>query len=130
MATTDMGNYETANTLETFGFLPKMDQADIQAQVFAPLCSGCHSGPAGNVLPSGLDLSSAANSHANLVNVMSLQTTFDRVEPGNPDDSYLIRKLEGGPGIVGSQMPAVGPFLDQATINTIRQWITEGAQNN
>ena len=104
--------------------------ADIQAQVFGPLCAGCHSGPAGNVLPSGLDLSSTANSHANLVNVMSLQTTFDRVEPGNPDDSYLIRKLEGGPGIAGSQMPQGGPFLDQATINTIRQWITEGAQNN
>jgi mono/diheme cytochrome c family protein len=104
--------------------------ADIQVQVFGPRCSVCHSGPSGGGLPSGLDLSSAANSHANLVNVMSLQTTFDRVEPGNPDDSYLIRKLEGGPGIVGSQMPQGGPFLDQATINTIRQWITEGAQNN
>jgi hypothetical protein len=104
--------------------------ADIQAQVFGPRCSDCHSGPSGGGLPSGLDLSSAANSHANLVNVMSVQTAFDRVEPGNPDDSYLIRKLEGGPAIVGSQMPQGGPFLDQATINTIRQWITEGAQNN
>ena len=104
--------------------------AEIQAEVFGPRCSGCHSGPAGNVLPSGLDLSTAANSHANLVNVTSLQTMLDRVEPGNPDDSYLIRKLEGGPDIVDSQMPAGGPFLNQATINKIRQWITEGALNN
>ena len=29
----DMGNYETTQTLETFGFLPKMDQGAIQAQV-------------------------------------------------------------------------------------------------
>jgi hypothetical protein len=39
----------------------------------------------------------------------------------------LIRKLEGGPGIVGSRMPLVGPPLDQATIDSIRQWITAGA---
>lgn len=30
---TEIGNYETTNTLETFGFLPKMDQNEIQAQV-------------------------------------------------------------------------------------------------
>jgi len=30
---TDMGNFETTQTLETFGFLPKMDQNEIQAQV-------------------------------------------------------------------------------------------------
>lgn len=29
----DMGNYETLATLETFGFLPKFDAADIQAQI-------------------------------------------------------------------------------------------------
>jgi hypothetical protein len=52
------------------------------------------------------------------------------VEPGNPDDSYLIRKLEGGPNISGGQMPLGGPALDQATINQIRDWITAGAQNN
>ncbi len=104
--------------------------ADIQAQVFTPRCAGCHSGPTSSTLPSGMDLSSANASHAALVNVASLQVMLDRVEPGNPDDSYLIRKLEGAPGIAGSRMPQGGPFLDAATVNLIRQWISEGAENN
>lgn len=103
---------------------------DIQATVFGPRCSGCHSGPTGNNLPSGMNLSDSNASHAALVDVSSLQVAMDRVEPGNPDNSYLIRKLEGGPGIVGSRMPQGGPFLDQATIDMIRQWISDGAPNN
>jgi len=101
----------------------------IQTTVFTPICSGCHSG-GGAALPSVMNLSTAADSFANLVNVQSLQVgTLDRVTPGNPDDSYLIRKLEGGPGIVGDQMP-LGGALDQATIDMIRSWITDGAANN
>jgi hypothetical protein len=50
-----------------------------------------------------------------------------RVAPGNPGDSYLIRKLEGTPGIVGGRMPLSGAPLDQPTINSIRAWITNGA---
>jgi ribulose-bisphosphate carboxylase small chain len=32
-AATEIGNFETTSTLETFGFLPKMDMNEIQAQV-------------------------------------------------------------------------------------------------
>jgi len=104
--------------------------SQIQAQVFTPLCAGCHSGPTSGNLPSGMNLSSAANSHAALFNVASLQVpTTDRVEPGDPDNSYLIQKLGENPPS-GSRMPQGGPFLDQATIDMIRQWITEGALNN
>ena len=104
--------------------------SDIQPTVFTPICAGCHSGGGGS-LPSSLNLTSAADSHANLVSVASSQQqALNLVEPGNPDDSYLIRKLEGGPNISGGQMPQGGPFLSQATIDVIRQWITEGAQNN
>ena len=104
--------------------------ADIQAQVFSPICSGCHSGPTSNVLPAGMNLSNAAASHAALVNVASLQVAgLDRVTPGDPDNSYLIQKLEGT-AAVGSRMPQGGPFLDQPTIDMIRQWIADGAPNN
>jgi hypothetical protein len=104
--------------------------SQIQAQVFSTSCSGCHSGPTGNSLPSGMSLTSAANSFAALVNVPSLQVgSLDRVTPGDPDNSYLIQKLDGTAG-VGSRMPQGGPFLDQATMDMIRQWITDGAQNN
>ena len=102
----------------------------IQTQVFTPMCSGCHSGPTSDNLPSGMNLSSAAASHDALVNVASLQVALDRVEPGQPDNSYLIRKLEGGPDISGSRMPQGGPFLDQETVDMIRQWISDGAPNN
>lgn len=103
---------------------------EIQADVFNVNCTnaGCHTGPAGNILPTGMDLTSADASFANLVNVASLQQpALFRVNPGNADDSYLIRKLEGGPMIDGQQMPAIGGPLPQATIDRIRQWIEDGA---
>ncbi len=54
---------------------------------------------------------------------------LDRVEPGDPDNSYLIHKLEGTQA-VGDRMPQGGPFLDEETIGDIRQWIADGAPNN
>ena len=50
---------------------------------------------------------------------------FQRVEPADPDNSYLIQKLEGSASF-GAQMPIGGP-LNQETIDVIRQWITDGA---
>lgn len=102
--------------------------AEIQADVFTPTCSvsGCHDGE-GNVLPGVMNLTSTAESFDALVNVASIQVpSLDRVEPGDPDNSYLIHKLEGTQA-EGLRMPQGGPFLDQATIDDIRQWIADGA---
>lgn len=102
----------------------------IQNEVFTPTCavSGCHDG-GGGTLPRSMDLG-AGSSFGSLVNVQSEQVgSLNRVTPGNPDNSYLIRKLEGT-NSVGSRMPQGGPFLDQAMIDEIRQWITDGAQDN
>ena len=99
----------------------------IQTNVFTPRCSGCHNGT-GATLPGSLNLTSAGASHAALVGVASLEVpALQRVAAGNPNDSYLIRKLEGGPGIVANRMPLGGPFLAQPTIDSIRLWITNGA---
>ena len=46
----------------------------------------------------------------------------------DPDNSYLIHKLEGTQA-VGIQMPPAGP-LQQAIIDDIRQWIDDGALRN
>ena len=74
-----------------------------------------------------MNLSSAQNTFAALVNVASIQVpTLQRVEPNDPDNSYVIHKLEGTQ-TVGQRMPAGGPFLDQATIDQVRAWITAGA---
>ena len=36
----EMGNFETSQTLETFGFLPKFDMNDIQAQIAYIIANG------------------------------------------------------------------------------------------
>ena len=102
------------------------DFQSIQDNVFTPICVRCHSGAGA---PEGLALD-AAHSYALLVGVPSNEDAgLLRVKPGVPDSSYLVLKLQGSPGIVGVQMPFGGPPLPQATIDVIRQWITNGAAN-
>ncbi len=102
----------------------------IQTQVFSPICSGCHSGPTSSNLPSGMNLSSANASFTALVNVASLEVgSLNRVTPNDSGNSYLVQKLEGTQA-VGVRMPQGGPFLDQATIDMIKDWINDGAPNN
>jgi hypothetical protein len=113
-------------TFAVAGTLPTL--TSIQTNVFTPRCSGCHSG-AGAGLPGVMNLTSEAASRAALVGVASIEApALQRVAAGNPNNSYLIRKLEGGPNIVGNRMPLVGPPLPQTTIDSIRLWITNGAQ--
>lgn len=100
------------------------DFASIQEHVLTPICTRCHIGAGA---PQGLQLD-AAHSYALLVGVASSeQPAVLRVSPGDPDSSYLLRKLEGAPGISGEQMPFGGPYLPQATLDVIRQWIAAGA---
>lgn len=103
-----------------------MTLAEIQADVFTPICALCHTG-GGSELPFSMDLTTEQASFDSLVSVPSEQVTeLLRVNPGNPDDSYLIHKLEGTQA-VGDRMPQGGPFLDNATIQRIRGWIEDGA---
>ena len=111
---------------------PPVTLSQIQASVFTPICSGCHNGsnPPGGALPGSQNLT-AGNSFAALVGVASLeQPALRRVKAEDPDNSYLIQKLEGAASISGSRMPLGGPFLDQATIDEIKSWISSGAPNN
>jgi hypothetical protein len=104
-------------------FPPTLD--DIQNNVFTPSCalSFCH----GASMQAGLHLE-AGFSYDSLVNVASLEDpTRLRVEPFDPDNSYLICKLEACPTMVGQQMPLIGGPIPQATIDIIRDWISLGA---
>ena len=95
----------------------------IQENVFSAICTNCHVGAGA---PEGLRLEEGM-SHAMLVNVPSGEVpTLLRVEPGNPDDSYLVQKIEGTAS-VGAQMPLGGPALSDEQVAAIRQWITDGA---
>jgi Bacterial Ig-like domain len=102
------------------------DFQSIQDNVFTPICSKCHIGASA---PEGLQLD-AAHSYNLLVGVPSVEdASLDRVKPGDPDNSYMVLKIEGATGIVGGQMPLGETPLPQATINAMRQWIMDGAAN-
>lgn len=99
--------------------------AQIQAEIFSPICAECHIGA---IAPQGLRLDSLENSFDFLVGIDSAQVPeLLRVAPGDPDNSYLIRKIEGAIGIVGSQMPLGQAVLSSQQIGLIRDWILGGA---
>lgn len=99
--------------------------SEIQAAVLTPNCAtaGCHVGAGA---PQGLRLD-ADSSYGLLVGVPSSEVpSVLRVAPGNPDDSYLVQKLEGS-AAAGQRMPLGRQPLPGATIDVIRQWIVDGA---
>lgn len=97
---------------------------EIRQRVLNAICVACHTGPAA---PFGFVLD-VDQSHANLVGVVSAEAPpLLRVEPGNAPASYLIRKLDGAPGIVGERMPLGQPPLPAEVIDRIRAWINAGA---
>jgi hypothetical protein len=100
------------------------DFQEIQDTIFSPICSNCH---VGTGAPQGLRLDEG-NSYAMLVNVPSAQVSgLLRVNPGNPDASYIVQKIEGT-ATVGVRMPANGPpYLPQDRIDLVRRWISAGA---
>jgi len=71
--------------------------------------------------------------YENLVGVKSPTTGLVRVEPGKPDASYLIMKLEGtylSKGGSGARMPFGAEPLSADNIKLIRDWIAAGASKN
>jgi hypothetical protein len=143
----DVGNYK-ANKLYVNVKTPAAPNGAIRGQITASstpppaaptltqlkstafsVCGGCHTG-GGTSLPASMDLT-PGNIYASIVNVASVeQSTLKRVKPGDPGNSYVVLKLEGAAGITGARMPFGGPYLDQATIDQVRAWVTAGAQNN
>jgi len=97
--------------------------ATIQDTVFTPICAECHG--EGSV-SAGLSLN-AGSAFANLVGVASTQNpSLSRIAPNDPDNSYLVQKIEGIAAF-GSRMPLGGAPLPQETIDFIRQWVSNGA---
>ena len=91
---------------------------------------GCHastSPAADQSLAEGL-------AYVNVVNVPSQELpSMDRVEPGDPDQSYLVHKIQGthlDMGGSGLRMPRGQEPLSDDQIRLIRAWIQQGARNN
>jgi hypothetical protein len=90
-------------------------------------CTQCHSSTGRN--PSGgFDLNPDV-AYNNLVNASVREKAGAiRVIPGDPDNSYLVQKLEGSAAITGRRMPFSGPpYLTDGQIKIIRRWIQIGA---
>ena len=120
------GDFVSTFTVVAVASAPTL--TEVQTTVFTASCafSGCH---AGGAPAAGMDLS-AGVAFSSIVDVLSTQSALDRVEPGDPDNSYLVRKIEGGPDIQGQQMPRNSPPLSQAQMTLIRDWISAGALDN
>lgn len=93
-------------------------------------CVQCHTDqgrtPAARLL---LTPGAAYNS---LVNAPSLNRPGEVfVRPGDPDNSYLVKKLEGTAGITGGRMPlGSAAFLTEGQMLIVRSWIAKGARND
>jgi hypothetical protein len=81
--------------------------------------AGCHTGANA---PKNLDMSEEVML-ANLVGVKSSDTPFLRVKPGDPANSYIIKKLRGAPDIKGDRMPRGGRPLPEQEIAAFEAWI-------
>jgi hypothetical protein len=93
-------------------------------------CTNCHTN-VGHNPPGGLNLLHDV-AYDQLVNHASVEKPgLMRVAPGDPDNSYLIHKVEGRPGIIGVRMPFNGPpYLSDGQILILRRWIQLGAPRN
>ncbi len=100
--------------------------------IFDTYCVQCHlleSAQGGLVIENG-------GAWANLVNVDSTQTAMKRVNPGNPEGSYLSHKLRGTHlqvGGSGQPMPygsEASAGISAEAVELIDRWISEGATDN
>ena len=111
--------------------------SSIQREIFSKqdssgrlACTQCHTNAGRN--PTGGLLLIEGQSYASLVGRASTgKPGAVLVTPGDPDNSYIIKKLEGDPAIVGVRMPrGAGPFLTAGQMSIIRRWIQLGAKND
>ena len=100
----------------------------VQNEIFTPTCGaiGCHDTlgrQQGQIL-------SVGRAYASTVGVPSTEMPqLLRVAPTDPNNSYLYRKITGA-GITGDRMPQGGPYLTDAQIKLVRDWIRRGAPND
>jgi hypothetical protein len=93
-------------------------------------CIECHTDAGRN--PSGNLVLLEGRSYAQIVGRGSTgKGGATLVIPNDPDNSYIVHKLEGNADIAGQRMPrGSGPFLTVGQIMVIRRWIELGALNN
>ncbi len=110
----------SGGTAAASGCKPDIDT--IQKTVFVPQCatSGCH-GTTRALSP--LDLQSPGV-EARLVGARGIDCSSETlIVPGNPNASFLVRKLRDATPSCGSRMPRNGESLAAEDLACIEQWI-------
>ena len=111
--------------------------SSIQSEIFEKsdsagrsACVTCHTNT-GKTPSGGLNLNHDV-AYDQCVNMPSRgKPSATRVIPGDPDNSYMIHKLEGLSDISGRRMPFNGPpYLTDGQILIIKRWIANGAPRN
>ena len=105
---------------------------NVQSQVFDECCAtaGCHND---ETQAANLNLSDADVSYQALVerpseNSVAREGRWMLVKPGEPERSFLIRKIEQ-PGVgEGAAMPVGNKALNGPYLDMVRAWIEAGAQ--
>jgi hypothetical protein len=111
--------------------------SSIQSQIFESTdssgrraCISCHTN-VGRSPSAGMNLTHDV-AYDQIVNaVSSRKAGAVRVIPGDPENSYLVHKVEGLPDILGVRMPFSGPpYLTDGQILILKRWIALGAPRN
>lgn len=120
----------------SFGETGEIDNStyhDIQDYVFDKSCANsvCHAAPANSA---NLNLTYGL-SYQNLVgrapqNPAAAAAGMKLVDPGNPDNSFLLTKLMEPAPEFGAKMPFQAGSIHAAKIDAIRKWIEAGASEN
>jgi hypothetical protein len=92
-------------------------------------CTNCHT-DAGRTPPAGMNLRSGMAYNSLVGAASSGKPGAIRVIPGDPENSYIIHKLEGRADIVGTRMPRGNSFLTDGQLLVIKRWIQLGAPND
>lgn len=119
------GNDDQTDDTTSTAPVPETTFTSIQSTLFATKCGGCH-GSSGGLTFSG------TGAYADLVSAPEKNSPLCdselRVNPGDPDNSVLIKRLEGT--ACGPRMPKGGTPLTTEQIAAIRNWILAGAADN
>jgi hypothetical protein len=100
----------------------------LQTEIFTPTCGaiGCHD----RLGQQEQLILAAGQAYANIVSRPSVENSAVlRIAPNDPSNSYLYRKITGT-GITGDRMPQGGPYLTDAQMKLVRDWIRRGAPND
>jgi hypothetical protein len=120
---------------------PKVSFSRDVMPIFSQSCAftACHGSISGN--PNGVFLggNDPQKVHRAIVDVRSGRlNTMSFVEPGEPRESFLLRKIDGSHCVIpecastdcGKAMPRSDDKLPLETRDVVRRWIAQGAKND